>query len=61
VEFPVNVSKAADTYTVTGEATIDTRNWKLKVIKMAFVLKVDPLVTIRFKFTGEVLGAAAGK
>jgi len=53
VEFPVNVSKAGDTYTITGEATIDYRNWKLKVIRSFGVLKVDPLVKVRFKFTGE--------
>ncbi len=61
VEFPVNVSKTGDTYTITGEATVDYRNWKLKVIKMAFVLKVDPLVKIRFKFTGEPNERPGGK
>lgn len=61
VEFPVNVSKAGDTYTITGEATIDYRNWKLKVIRTAFVLKVDPMVKIRFKFTGEPIELPAGK
>jgi len=61
VEFPVNVSKAGGTYTITGEASVDYRNWQLKVIKIAMVLKVDPVVKIRFKFTGEVLEAAGGK
>ena len=54
VEFPVNVTQADGTYTITGEATIDYRDWSLKVIKMAFVLKVDPQVKIRFKFTGTI-------
>ncbi len=61
VEFPVNVSKTGDTYTITGEASLDCRNWQLKVIKIAYLLKVDSVVKIRFKFTGEVLGAMAGK
>lgn len=53
VEFPVNVAKEADgTYTLTGSTTIDVRNWKLKVIRMAMVLKVDPEVKIRFKLVG---------
>ena len=57
VEFPVMVTQADGTYTVTGETTIDYRDWKLKVIKMAFVLKVDPAVKIRFKFTGTLPAA----
>ena len=61
VEFPVNVTKAADTYTITGEASIDYRNWKLKVFRTLGVLKVDPVVKIRFKFTGEVLEAMPAK
>lgn len=61
MEFPVNVSKAGDTYTITGEATIDYRNWKLKVIRTAYVLKVDSNVKIRFKFTGEPIEPPAGK
>lgn len=54
VEFPVIVTQADGTYTVTGEATIDYRDWKLKVIKTALLLKVDPQVKIRFKFTGTL-------
>ena len=54
VEFPVLMTQTDGTYTVTGEALIDYRNWKLKVIKQAFVLKVDPQVKIRFKFTGTL-------
>jgi polyisoprenoid-binding protein YceI len=52
IEFPVEVSKAGNVYTITGETTIDTRSWKLKVIRIALLLKVDPEVKIRFKFTG---------
>jgi polyisoprenoid-binding protein YceI len=61
VEFPVNVTKAGDTYTITGEASIDYRNWKLKVIRTALVLKVDPIVKVRFKFAGEPLSLPPGK
>lgn len=58
VEFPVNTTKTDGTYTITGEASLDYREWNLKVIKMAFVLKVDPVVKIRFKFTGTLPAAA---
>jgi polyisoprenoid-binding protein YceI len=54
VEFPVNVTQADGTYTVTGEASIDYQDWNLKIIKLAHLLKVKPLVTIRFKFTGTL-------
>ena len=53
VEFPVLVTKSPEgVITITGEATVDYRNWKLKVIRMAMVMKVDPEVKVRFKFTG---------
>ncbi len=55
VEFPVVIIKTADTSTVTGEVTIDYRDWKLKVYRILGVLKVDPMVNIRFKLTGEIL------
>jgi len=61
VEFPVNVSKAGDSYIITGEATIDYRSWKLKVFRTLGVLKVDPFVKIRFKFTGDVIETAPAK
>ncbi len=53
VEFPVQVTKSPEgVITITGQATVDYRNWKLKVIRMAMVAKVDPEVKVRFKFTG---------
>lgn len=54
VEFPVNITQADGTYTIIGEASLDYRDWALKVYKTAFVLKVDPVVKIRFKFTGTL-------
>jgi polyisoprenoid-binding protein YceI len=61
VEFPVNVSKAGESYIITGSATLDYRNWKLKVFRTLGVLKVDPTVSIRFKFTGDVIESAPNK
>lgn len=52
IEFPVEVIKADGAYTVTGEVTIDYRNWNLKVIRKAFLFTVAPEVKIRFKLTG---------
>ena len=52
IEFPIEVTKAGGTYTVTGETTLDYRHWKLKVIRMALLFTVSPEVKIRFKLTG---------
>jgi polyisoprenoid-binding protein YceI len=54
VEFPINLMRADGSYTVTGETTIDYRTWNLKVIRTAFVLKVNPEVKIRFKLTATL-------
>jgi polyisoprenoid-binding protein YceI len=52
LEFPVNVTKAGNVFTITGEAMVDYRHFDLKVIRKAGVIKVDPNVKVRFKFTG---------
>lgn len=53
IEFPVEVTKADGAYTVTGETTLDYRNWKLKKIRKALLFTVEPEVKVRFKLTGE--------
>lgn len=52
IEFPVTISRADGVYTITGETTLDYRDWKLKVIRKAFLFTVAPEVRVRFKFTG---------
>lgn len=52
VEFPVNIEQADGAHTITGTATINTHTWGLKTFRKFGVLKVDPEVKIRFKFTG---------
>ena len=49
VEMPVQVGQVNGEYTVTGTATINYRDWGLKVIRKLGVTKVDPEVKIRFK------------
>ena len=61
VEFPVNVTKAGDTYTITGEASVDHRQWGLKKIRKLGLLTVDPVVKVRFKFAGEALAGPVAK
>jgi len=50
MEFPVNVAREEGTYTITGNPSIDYRDWELKVYKMGYVLRVNHEVKIRFKF-----------
>jgi len=57
VEFPVNVARDGNDYTITGEVTVDYRNWSLKVLRMAGLIKVDPEVKVRFKFAGTAVEA----
>jgi len=61
VEFPVSLSRADGIYTVTGETTIDTRTWGLKIIRKALVFKVDPEVKVRFKLVGVPVQAEEPK
>ena len=60
IEFPVLITKADDTTTIAGEATLDYRNWGLKVIRLAMLLKVDPLVKVKFKLTGVPVAMPPG-
>lgn len=52
IEFPVEVHQLDHAYTITGAATVNYTHWGLKVIRKAFVLKVDPEVKVRFKLVG---------
>lgn len=54
VEFPVLVTRTEETLTVTGETTIDTRQWGLPPLRHRFVVKVDPEVRIRFRLTAPL-------
>ena len=59
IEFPVNLVKTGGDYTLTGETTIDYRNWNLKVIRKALLFTVKPEVKIRFKLTATVVAEPA--
>ena len=61
VEFPINLAKAGDDYTITGETTLDYRSWSLKVIRKALLFTVSPEVKIRFKLTGAPAAAEPAK
>lgn len=54
VEFPAKVLVKGKRMTVRGSAVIDTRKFKLPIIKMVGLFKVDPLVTVRFTLRGNL-------
>ncbi|HET7537716.1 MAG TPA: YceI family protein [Candidatus Didemnitutus sp.] len=58
IEFPVNVVKDKDTYTMIGDVTIDYREWGLKPIKKALMFSVGHDVKIKFKLIGTLADAA---
>jgi polyisoprenoid-binding protein YceI len=53
LRFPASVIRDAGNYAIDGDATIDTREFGLPIIRMMGLLKVDPLVHVRFHLQGS--------
>jgi polyisoprenoid-binding protein YceI len=54
LRFPASVIRDTGNYAIDGDATVDTREFGLPIIRMMGVLKVDPLVHVRFHLQGHV-------
>ena len=54
LSFPAAIARDGAAVTIDGEAVIDTRTFGLPVIRKFAVLKVDPLVTVRFHLAGSL-------
>ncbi len=55
ITFPLTISlKTPDHYAITGELPLDTRDFGLPVIRKFAVLKVNPLLQIKFHLEGRV-------
>jgi polyisoprenoid-binding protein YceI len=52
--FPAAIIREGPSVTVDGEAVVDTRVFGLPVIRKFALLKVDPLVTVRFHLAGSL-------
>lgn len=48
ISFPVKIETAADSWKISGEATLDHRDWGLKKIRKLGVMSVDPIVKVHF-------------
>jgi polyisoprenoid-binding protein YceI len=53
LSFPVAVSIDHAIYAIDGEATLDTRDFGLPIIRVFGLLKVDPMVTVNFHLQGR--------
>lgn len=53
ISFPVTIAKTPAGWAVSGETTIDHRDWGLPKIRKFGMLTVDPVVTIRFSLTAK--------
>lgn len=56
VSFPVTISRVGNLHIIDGDAVVDTREYGLPIIRMLGVLKVDPLVHVRFHLQGQSEG-----
>lgn len=52
VRFPITITRDDGRYAIDGQATIDTREYGLPVIRMLALVKVDPMVRVRFHLQG---------
>ncbi len=58
ITFPVSVTHEGALYAIDGDATLDTRTFGLPIIRKFMLLKVDPLVHVRFHLQGRADAAA---
>lgn len=53
IEFPVDIVRQGRAYAIDGDAPLDVREFGLPVIRMLGVLKVDPVVHVKFHLQGR--------
>jgi polyisoprenoid-binding protein YceI len=59
ITVPVSVTRDGSLYAIDGDATLDTRDFGLPVIKKFLFLKVDPEVHVRFHIQGRLVEPAS--
>jgi polyisoprenoid-binding protein YceI len=53
IQFPISLSRDGTRLAIDGDAAVDTRDFDLPIIRMFGVLKVNPLVRVRFHLQGD--------
>ena len=54
VNFPVRITADRGLITIDGAALLDTRQYGLPIIRMLWVLTVDPVVRVHFRLQGRL-------
>jgi polyisoprenoid-binding protein YceI len=54
LRFPISINRDGDRCAIDGDAAIDTREFGLPIIRMLAVMKVDPVVHVRFHLQGVI-------
>ncbi len=54
ISFPASVTHEGGLYAIDGEATLDTQDFGLPIIRKFLLLKVDPSVRVNFHLQGTV-------
>ena len=54
ISFPISIIAGMGLWVADGKVTIDTRDYGLPIITKFLLLKVDPLVQVRFHLQGSI-------
>jgi polyisoprenoid-binding protein YceI len=54
LRFPISINRDGVRCAIDGDAAIDTREFGLPIIRMMAVMKVDPVVHVRFHLQGAI-------
>ena len=54
IDFPVKLKYESEKITIQGEVYLDTRNYGLPIFRKFMILKVDPVVNIKFNLQGRL-------
>lgn len=57
LQFPVAVQHSGAVYALDGDAALDTREFALPIIRLLGLLKVNPVVHVRFHLQGRATAA----
>lgn len=61
ISFPVAVRREGGRHVIDGDAVVDTRDFGLPIIKKFLLLKVEPVVHVKFHLEGAPAAEAAEK
>ena len=54
ITFPVTINQEHDLWSIDGEASLDTRDFGLPILRSYLLLTVDPVVRVRFHIQGNL-------